>query len=256
MGFGYLLLGYLVTYVIYITASSVGVGSLALLAGSALMFWALSCLRRFNTAFDAAKWLTLPIFVLGFCRLWQDAAGAWFSWEGTAANVLTAVVTWASFATTLLFHFAMLYAIRVLALEVGLNKLSSHAMYNTLAVGIWGALFLLCNMPTIGETLLPYLSISMGLFNLVYLISNIALLLRCAKNICAEGDEEVAPKRSRFEWVNRLSDSYNQTMDKLKENSRADGDAFWHNHMKKSGNSSAANTAGSTKKKHKKKKKK
>ena len=250
MGFGYLLLGYLVTYVIYITASSVGVGSLALLAGSALMFWAFCSLRRFNTSFDAAKWLTLPIFALGLCRLWQDVAGAWFSWEGAVADVMTTVVTWTSYATTLLFHFAMLYAIRVLALEVGLNKLSSHAMYNTLAVGIWGALFLLCNMPTIGETLLPYLSISMGLFNLVYLISNIALLLRCAKNICAEGDEEVAPKPSRFAWINRLSDSYNQTMDKLKENSRADGNAFWHNHMEKKPQNNYTN------KKHKKKKKK
>lgn len=249
MGFGYLLLGYLVTYVIYITASSVGIGSLALLAGSALMFWALCSLRRFNTAFDAAKWLTLPIFVLGLCLLWQDIAKAWLSWEGTVADLLLDVVTWASFATTLLFHFALLYAIRVLAMEVELKKLSSHAMYNTLAVGIWGALFLLCNMPTIGESVLPYLSMSMGLFNLVYLVSTAVLLLRCAKNICAEGDEEVAPKPSRFAWVNRISDSYNQTMDKLKENSRADGNAFWHNHIEKK-------PQNNTKKKHKKKKKK
>ena len=112
------------------------------------------------------------------------------------------------------------------------------------------------DVPTVGETLLPYLSMSMGLFNLVYLISNVALLLRCAKNICAEGDEEVAPKPSRFEWINRIGNSYNQTMEKLKENSRADGDAFWHNHMKNSGNSSSTNTASGTKKKHKKKKKK
>ena len=81
MGFGYLLLGYIVTYVIYITASSVGIGSLALLVGSALMFWAFCSLRNFNTAFDAAKWLTIPIFVLGLFRLWQDVAGAWLSWE-------------------------------------------------------------------------------------------------------------------------------------------------------------------------------
>ena len=249
MGFGYLLLGYLITYVIYITASSVGVGSLALIAGAVLMFLALCSLRRFSTSFEAARWLTLPIFVLGLCRLWQDIAGAWLSWEGTAADVFLTVVTWASFATTLLFHFAMLYAIRVLALEVELKKLSSHAMYNTLAVGIWGALFLLCNMPTVGEKVLPYLSFSMGLFNLLYLISDIVLLLRCAKNICAEGDEEVAAKPSRFAWINRIADSYSQTMDKLKENSRADGDAFWHNHIEKKPQSN-------TPKKHKKKKKK
>ncbi|MBQ7391811.1 MAG: hypothetical protein IJV73_03920 [Clostridia bacterium] len=249
MGFGYLLLGYLVTYVIYITASSVGFGSLAILAGSALMFWGIRNLCRFNTSFVSAKWLTLPIFALGLCRLWQDVASAWLSWEGPAADVLLGIVTWASFATTLLFHFALLYAIRVLALEVGLNKLSSHAMYNTLAVGIWGALFLLCNMPTIGERVLPYFSFSMALFNLVYLISNAVLLVRCAKNICAEGDEEVAPKPSRFEWINRLSASYNQTMDKLKANSRADGDAFWHKHMEKK----PQNTANQKNKKKKKK---
>lgn len=250
MGFGYLLLGYLVTYVIYITASSVGFGSLALLAGSALMFWALCSLRRFCVAFDAARWLTIPMFALGLCCLWQDIAKAWLVWEGTAADLLLSVVTWTSFAITLLFHFALLYAIRILALEVELNKLSSHAMYNTLAVGIWGALFLLCNMPAIGEKVLPYLSISMGLFNLVYLVSNVILLLRCAKNICAEGDEEVASKPSRFAWVNRMRDSYDKTMDKLKENSRADGDAFWHKHMEKKPQNNNTN------KKHKKKKKK
>lgn len=233
MGFGYLLLGYLITYLISITAGAVGIGSLALLAGSALMFWGLHNLCRFNTSFVPAKWLTLPLFALGLCRLWQDVAKAWFLWEGKTADVMTAVVTWASFAATLLFHFAMLYAIRVLALEVELKKLASHAMYNTLAVGIWGALFLLCNMPSVGESVLPYLGFSMSLFNFVYMISNIVLLLRCAKNICAEGDEEVPLKPSRFAWVNRISESYNKTMDKLKANSRADGDAFWHNHMEK-----------------------
>ena len=250
MGFGYLLLGYLITYVISITAGSIGIGSLALLGGAALMFLGLRGLCRFNTSFISAKWLTVGVFALGLCRLWQDIAKAWFVWEGKTADTMTIVVTWASFAITLFFHFAMLYAIRVLALEVELGKLASHAMYNTLAVGIWGALFLLCNMPAIGEAVLPYLSFSMGLFNLTYLISNIVLLLRCAKNICAEGDEEVPLKPSRFAWIDRISASYSKTMDKLKQNSRADGDAFWHNHMEKK------NQSNTTNKQQKKKKKK
>lgn len=250
MGFGILLLGYLVTYLISITAGSVGIGSLALLAGAVLMFWGIRSLCRFSTSFVPAKWLTLPVFALGVCRLWQDFFSAWLTVGASVDATLTVVFTWASFAITLLFHFAMLYAVRVLSLEVGLNKLSSHAMYNTLAVGIWGVLFLFCNMPAIGESVLPYLGFSMSLFNLAYIISNIVLLLRCAKNICAEGDEEVAPKRSRFEWVNRISDSYNKTMDKLKTNSRADGDAFWHKHMEKKPQNDNTN------KKHKKKKKK
>lgn len=233
MGFGILLLGYLITYFISITANALGIGSIALLAGSALMFWGIRSLCRFNLSFVPAKWLTLPVFALGLLRLWQDMAKAWFLWEGKAADVMTAVITWASFATMLVFHFAMLYGIRVLALEVGLGKLSSHAMYNTLAVGVWGGLFLLCNMPAIGESLLPYLSVSMALFNLIYLISNIVLLVRCAKNICAEGDEEVAPKPSRFAWLNRINESYNQTWDKFRANSRADGAAIRQKYIEK-----------------------
>ena len=233
MGFGILLLGYLVTYFISITANALGIGSIALLAGSALMFWGIRSLCRFNLSFVPAKWLTLPVFALGLCRLWQDIAKAWFAWEGKTADVMTTVITWASFATMLVFHFAMLYGIRVLSLEVGLSKLSSHAMYNTLAVGVWGGLFLLCNMPAIGESLLPYLSVSMALFNLIYLISNIVLLVRCAKNICAEGDEEVAPKPSRFAWLNRINESYNQTWDKFRANSRADGAAIRQKYIEK-----------------------
>ena len=233
MGFGYLLLGYLITYFLSITAGVVGIAWLAWLGGSALMFWGLRGLCRFNLSFVPAKWLTLPLFALGLCRLWQDIAKAWFAWEGKAADVMTAVITWASFATILAFHFAMLYGIRVLALEVGLGKLSSHAMYNTLAVGVWGGLFLLCNMPAIGESLLPYLSVSMALFNLIYLISNIVLLVRCAKNICAEGDEEVAPKPSRFAWLNRINESYNQMWDKYRANSHADGAAIRQKYIEK-----------------------
>ena len=249
MGFGNLLLGYLVTYVLSITAGAVGVGSLALMFGAALMFWGIRSLCSFNTSFIPAKWLTVGVFALGVLRLWQDFISAWFPTNEAADAVLATVLTWASFVITLLFHFAVLYAIRVLALEVGLNKLSSHAMYNTFGVGIWGALFLFCNMPAIGEDLLPYLSLSMGLFNLVYLISDIVLLLRCAKNICAEGDEEVAPKPSRFAWINRLSESYNQTIEKFKSNSRADGEALWRNHMEKKAQKSANQKQKSKKKK-------
>ena len=73
----------------------------------------------------------------------------------------------------------------------------------------------------------------MVLFNLTYLISDIALLMRCAKNICAEGDEEVAPKPSRFAFINRMSESYSRTMENFRANSRADGEAIRHRYEEK-----------------------
>lgn len=233
MGFGYLLLGYLVTYIFSITAGAIGVGSLALMAGAALMFVGLRGLCRFNTSFIPAKWTTCGVFALGVFRLWQDFFSKWFATNEATDAILATAFTWANFFITFLFHLAVLYAIRVLAIEVELKKIASHAMYNTIGVGIWGALFLLCNMPSVGVVVLPYLSFSMGLFNLLYLISNIVLLFRCSKNICAEGDEDVAPKPSRFAWLNRINDFYNQTMDAFKENSRADGEALRHKYIEK-----------------------
>ena len=232
MGFGYLLLGYVVTFIISLTAGAMGVGSLALFIGGAFLFAGLRGLCRFSTAFLPAAWLTFGVFAWGLCRLWQDASG-WFAWQNPIEGVMTSVITWGSFAVTLLFHFAMLYAVRMLAMELELKKISSHAVYNTIGVGIWGALSLLCNMPSVGEAVLPYLSFSVGLFNLTYLISDIVLLVRCAKNICAEGDEEVAPKPSRFAFINRMSESYSQTMEKLRSNSRADGEAIRRRHLEK-----------------------
>ena len=67
----------------------------------------------------------------------------------------------------------------------------------------------------------------------MFVISDLVLLLQCAKNICAEGDEEVAPKRSRFGWINRIGDAYSRVHDELNEKSHADGEAFMQRRMQK-----------------------
>lgn len=43
---------------------------------------------------------------------------------------------------------------------------------------------------------------------LVWIFCNLFLIVTCAKDICPAGDEEVAPKRYRFEWLNRIGDAY------------------------------------------------
>ena len=63
MGFGYLLMGYLTVFLLYILASSVGVGPFALLIGYLLMLYGLLQLRRFQSSFSIAAILTLPLSV-------------------------------------------------------------------------------------------------------------------------------------------------------------------------------------------------
>ena len=54
MGFGYLLLGYLISFLIYLTVQALGVGSLALLAGYLLMLYGLATLCKYHNAASGA----------------------------------------------------------------------------------------------------------------------------------------------------------------------------------------------------------
>ena len=256
MGFGYLLIGYVVSFVIYITAAALNVGSLALLLGYALMLYGLWSLTRYQGAFAAAKWLTIPLLLTALYSAIGDACTL-FLWQNPIAAAKS-VVEWCSFVLIVVYHFCMLYGVRMIATDVGLPKIATLAASNTMAVGLYAALCLVGNMPFAGESIRPYLTLSVMLFNLVFVISDIVLLLQCAKNICAAGDEDMPDKPSRFAWINRMIHAYSSVHESLNEKSRADGEAFMQRRMKKQAEENDARYSAShqhSKKKKKKKKK-
>ncbi|MBQ7335331.1 MAG: hypothetical protein IJW92_02525 [Clostridia bacterium] len=229
MGFGCLLLGYLVTFVLYITVQALNVGSLALLAGFGLMFYGLSLLNRYHPAFAGARWLLVPLFAVAVYRGAEDISALFLvkmPWQdGELGAVLGSVMSWLTFFLLVFFQFAMLYGIRRLADSIELKKISETAIRNTLFVGIYAMLYVVCATP-IPESVLPYLTLATNLVNLLCMIFNLLLLLNCNKSICREGDEEVAPKRSRFEWINRMGDTYDRTHRELRESARQSGEAL------------------------------
>jgi hypothetical protein len=123
------------------------------------------------------------------------------------------------------FQLAMLYGIRMLADGIGLKNTVAATLRNSIFVLVYAVLYLCGSLP-IGEAIKPYLTLSVTLVNLVFVVCNLALLLSCMKNICREGDEEIEPKRSRFAWVNRMSDVYDNSRKKLNEQMREEGEAM------------------------------
>ena len=63
-----------------------------------------------------------------------------------------------------------------------------------------------------------------GMFAVVFL--NLLLLISCNKNICAAGDEDQPPRKSRFEFINRMSETYNKTHQKNIDNAKRDAEEF------------------------------
>lgn len=208
MGFGYLLIGYLITFVIHMTLEALGLGSLALLVGYGTMMLGLFQLNRYHSAFAYAKWM-LPVLML--TAVYDGIASLSENMLLELSFINAAVgeaVGWVTFVTVILYHFALLYAIRALAEEVELPVLRVKTMRNMLIVGLYAVIYLLAELPLFGETVRAYLLYPAVLLQLAWILFNLLLLLQCAKDICPEGEEDPAPKRYRWNLLNRIGDAY------------------------------------------------
>ena len=211
MGFGYLLLGYLVTFVLYLTVEQLGFGWLALLLGYLLMGLGLRELSTYCRAFCWSLW-TLPVLLLPTLYDAVVSVGELLAWEAPFRSAaLDGAVELLTFFLLIFFNVTMLYAIRVLAGEVELPSTVAAALRNLLFVGAYAVLFLVAKLPVVATSpVMPYLSVILVLLNLAWVFCNLFLLLSCNKNICRAGDEEQTPKESRHSWLNKLNAAYDK----------------------------------------------
>ena len=121
---------------------------------------------------------------------------------------ITYVTEWITFLLMVFFNVALLYGIRMLAREVGLVHIAVKAVRNSVFVGLYAVLMLIAKLPILPEGARSYLTLPIVMLDVVWVVLNLLLLVSCAKNICPAGDEEQQPKRSRFEWINRIGDTY------------------------------------------------
>lgn len=208
MGFGYLFIGYLITFVLYITVNSLGFGGVALLLGYGVMFYALNTLTLYHRAFTYAKWVQLPLAVTALYSLIASLSELFLLHLPIVTPTITYVTEWITFLLMVFFNVALLYGIRMLAREVGLVHIAVKAVRNSVFVGLYAVLMLIAKLPILPEGARSYLTLPIVMLDVVWVVLNLLLLVSCAKNICPAGDEEQQPKRSRFEWINRIGDTY------------------------------------------------
>ena len=223
MGFGYLLIGYLISFVIKLTVSNLGFGGVALLVGYGVMLYGLMQLRLYHRAFVWSEWIILPLAITALYEQLQSLCDM-FLWQIPFVNTVTdAVFEWVTFALIMVFHFALLYAIRMIAGEVGLLHIATKAIRNMILMGLYAAVTVAYYLSNGGE-LGKYLSLSVVLMNVAWVVCNLLLLLSCNKNICRAGDEDQPGKRSRFEWINRVGDAYEMNRQKAIDNTRREAE--------------------------------
>ncbi len=227
MGFGYLLIGYLVTFVINMTIQSLGFGGVAVFVGSGLMLLGLSELTRYNRAFVWAKWLLIPILVISVYEMLESLNGMLLWSLPIFGASVGAVVDWLTFMLFISFNLAMLYGIRAITQELGILHMTTAAIRNSFFVCLYAVLYLIAHLPIEAITAIGgYLALPVTLTYLIWLICNLTLLLSCNKNICRAGDEEQPAKPSRFGVINRLNEAYESNRQRSIEKTTQETEAF------------------------------
>lgn len=223
MGFGYLLLGYLCTFLLTMTANQLGIGSLTLLLGEVLMLLGVNSLEKYEKRFFFAKPLLVALLVggvyqaarevLAICKI--DVPFFSSAFAGTLYN-------WYLFLFIMLLQVVLLLAIAALSKTVGLVHLRSKAYRNLIFLGLYGLLYLIRYLPFAGlAAARPYLTIPMSLCLLLAIVLNLFLFLSCMKNIAPAGEEDLPPKRYRWEFLNKVGDAFDRNRREAAESGRA-----------------------------------
>ena len=210
MGFGYLFLGYLLAFLLEITASvkPLGAGPIAVLAGCVLMLIGIWKLSSYEKLF---KFSAIPLGLLLLTNVYHDIemVGAWVGkTPGWMTGGFTAAIGWIDFAAIVLLHSLLLPAILRLAMSVELPKTAVACSRNLILVWLWGILYLLSALVPFTGAAKRGVLMAQVLCNLAVILMNLWLLLTCMKNIAPEEDPEEPPHRYRWNFLNRIGDRF------------------------------------------------
>ena len=194
MGFGLLLIGYFIAYVIPVVEQL----ALAMPLGYVVVLTALTLLAPYAKGFLLTRNVTfaaLPVSlyyaVTGTASWGTFTLPAWLT-----GPALSTAAEWYYFLFVLAFHVCLLRTLATFTGEMGLPALQAAAWRNLLIVVIYLALFLLLSL------LLPLFSDYGGLFvlpltllRLVFVFLDIYLFFRCYRLILPEGSDAVMPDK-------------------------------------------------------------
>ncbi len=220
MGFGLLLLGYTITYIL-----TVGLGNYlfaGMLIGGFIMFSALSELRKYCPAFLYAL---IADVLLVICSFYETAAffdGAFLLGLSIDSEYLHSIFDWIEFALNLLFNITLLYGIADLSKRVEYSEIGQKAYRNMVFVVMYNVLQVLMFIPgTVFQNDKAFFMTLLMIFQLIYAAFNFILIFKCYAKICPEGEEDMQRKPSRFAFVNKMREKQDEREQRAIESTKA-----------------------------------
>ncbi len=210
MGFGTLVVGYFVTFIMSMTLY----GWAIRLVGYFIMASACIKLKEYFPHFRySILVLTLLVIsggvdsVLEISRL----VGLGFSW----IEQVSVINGYARFVLQLAFHFALLISVSFAAGEVELPEKRISAVTDIIAISFSSFMYILSlTHPALGNV-----SVFIGLIaNIMVMV----LLFGCYMRICPEGDEDMPRRTSKVPFIDKINDSLERRNQEEMEKSKAE----------------------------------
>lgn len=206
MGFGFLFVGYLLTF------NFVGYNGYTDVFSTLLMLLGLSTLSHYGKSFKTAFYTGIPLVLLH--------AGGFVSAVGTLLGLFTPsaeLTTWlsvASLATKAVFLFFVLTGVSDISRETDIPVLRLRALRNRLFTVIFLALGILLetNLFPVQSRLLAIVAMLYMLLGLLVTFLNAKCFYEAYIWICLEGEEQMERRPSRFGFINRL-DAFSDKME-------------------------------------------
>ncbi len=248
MGFGYVLLGYLASFIFYMVTDAIGLVGLAPLLGYCIMAYGLWMLSHYHKSFRPALFTLIPLSICALITLFNSlipmlaiGAGMMSYLQWITSSVLLEVLSWINFVSVFAFQLLLLYGIRMIARQLELKLIDTKAIRNAVFVAFYGILYLVTR--ALPVDLQVYMALPLNLLQIIYGILNLLLLLNCAKDICPAGEEDQPERPSRFDFLNRMADTMKKNKQKAIDDTKREAEQVL-----------AQRHASRQKKKHKKKK--
>lgn len=220
MGFGWLFLGYVVSFLLSGVGAMLNMKFLVCLLGYVMILRGLWELRKYNAAFRFPLWTVfalMPATVYEMLTEWGNV----FAWNAPfLSETVETVMAWVDFGITMLFHFTCYYAVAIIAKSVDLPRTVREAVFDAI-VGVGYAALYTVSRVFLPESVAAQLGVPLTFFLLFWRIYDICLLVSCCKNICPAEDKDQTPKPYRWNFLNRMGERFADNFHRAADSTRA-----------------------------------
>lgn len=230
MGFGLMLVGFLITYVVALNTYGVAFR----LLGYLIITYAAHKLSVYEKSFRFVFFSAITLVLSSVMGIMSVSVG--FMYDNMILDSdpfgarYDAVMSYVEAALVLALQLVLLFAIRRIAKETEVSKIELNAGRNIFFVVLYYLLSIVGYLPfPFKEDYARYMGLPITLLYFVWIAFQIGLIFSCYARICDESDVEMERKPSRFAFVNK----FREELDEKQERAKASAEQYRREKLEK-----------------------